>query len=355
MNCTLNTHSLNASARFKCTSIDTIGFLERIENNMMPNFLLHKWVDQKVLTWISQNLIDRKLWKIDISHSSGISGNLSVLLCHHFLLLNSLILSDCRLNSTDLRHLSQARVEGRLPQLKYLDISENNFFLDNFFEASWNQLLWLNITGLHHHNTRFNCFQPLQRLSLSSCRILNTGCWPKLQTLCINNSKSYVMEQVATAAEQGYLPAIKNVCVQSDNDVFSMLVHHSAFHRLVKSNISIHKAVPPRFPFLSITCICQSENPPFSVDYSLTRIGKIGKSILDFLSNMLRIGAIGYCLILVLALIIVLLMLSRFDISSDTVDPAAVIVNSTPGWIIGLIVIGIPTWLLVMNCRSVFG
>ena len=47
-----------------------------------------------------------KLNKLDISHSSGISGNLSVLLRQSFPSLNSLILSDCGLNSQDLCSLA---------------------------------------------------------------------------------------------------------------------------------------------------------------------------------------------------------------------------------------------------------
>ena len=66
-----------------------------------------------------------KLNKIEICHSPGITGNLSILLCHSFPSLNSLILSDCGLNSQDLCSLAQASLEGRLPQLRHLDISDN--------------------------------------------------------------------------------------------------------------------------------------------------------------------------------------------------------------------------------------
>ena len=71
-----------------------------------------------------------KLHKLYISYSSGITGHLSILLDHSFPSLNSLILSNCGLNSQDLCSLAQASVEGRLPQLKHLDISENTNISD---------------------------------------------------------------------------------------------------------------------------------------------------------------------------------------------------------------------------------
>ena len=75
---------------------------------------------------------------------------LSNLLDKSFLSLNSLIPSDCGLNSEDLCSLAQACVEGRLPQLKHLDTSGNpgidlkDLFLHN---GNGHQLEKLKVAG----------------------------------------------------------------------------------------------------------------------------------------------------------------------------------------------------------------
>ena len=89
------------------------------------------------------------LQKLDISHSSGMTGNLSRLLSKEFSSLNNLILSDCGLNAQDLLSLAQAKNKGRLPQLKHLDISQNLDLvgkLESLFQhgEQWHQLLTLN-------------------------------------------------------------------------------------------------------------------------------------------------------------------------------------------------------------------
>ena len=75
---------------------------------------------------IVRKLYQLTLSKLDLSHSLGLTGNLSVLLHHSFPSLNSLVLSDCGLISQDLCSLDRARLKGRLPQLRHLDISKNN-------------------------------------------------------------------------------------------------------------------------------------------------------------------------------------------------------------------------------------
>ena len=53
-----------------------------------------------------------------------IEGNLSVLLRHMLPSLETLMLDDCELNSDDIRSLTEAREQGRLPKLKRLDLSK---------------------------------------------------------------------------------------------------------------------------------------------------------------------------------------------------------------------------------------
>ena len=92
----------------------------------------------------------RYIRKIDLSHNCfGASGKLSILLENGFPELHTLILSDCELNCVDLKSLARAKVEGKIPELKHLDISLNDkihghvdFLFDN---SSWNSLLSLNV------------------------------------------------------------------------------------------------------------------------------------------------------------------------------------------------------------------
>ena len=106
------------------------------------------------LDWITESSVFtkehiHKLHKLDISHSSGVTGTLSILLCHSFPSLNSLVLSDCGLNSQDLHSLALASVKDRLPVLRYLNISKNGDLVDgceNLFSsnAQWKKLKHLN-------------------------------------------------------------------------------------------------------------------------------------------------------------------------------------------------------------------
>ena len=99
---------------------------------------------------------------LDISHSSGISGHLSVLMKRRFLLLQTLVLSDCKLCSGDLSSLADAKQGGRLPKLQNLDISHNIEDLDCLFsfQCKWETLVSLNIRNDLGLN---DCLQYLQR------------------------------------------------------------------------------------------------------------------------------------------------------------------------------------------------
>ena len=117
------------------------------------------------LAKIAENAIVLKLSKLDVSHSSGITGNLSVILCHSLPSLNSLILSNCGLNSQDLCSMAQASVEGRVPELKHLDISENIKLPDQLEYLFSNAYTWQTLLAsvllklIRHHNVIFSCQQ----------------------------------------------------------------------------------------------------------------------------------------------------------------------------------------------------
>ena len=66
-----------------------------------------------------------ELTTLDMSLNPAIGGSLSALMCHYFLHLQILVLRRCEINSADMMSLSQASSYGRLPELRHLDISQN--------------------------------------------------------------------------------------------------------------------------------------------------------------------------------------------------------------------------------------
>ena len=124
---------------------------------------------------------------LDISRCSGIEGNLSCLLIETFPCLCTLRLSSCCLNSQDLSSLSSASVDGRLPELKHLDVSRNLAcagHLESLFDwgCRWNDLRTLDISQ------SFIRKESPRRASLSEdieviCRKVETGCLDSLEEL----------------------------------------------------------------------------------------------------------------------------------------------------------------------------
>ena len=80
------------------------------------------------LDWLAAANLGTKiphLTTLDLSVNPNISGHISNLLAHCFPNLDILILRDCTLNKGDLNSVQQANADGKLPQLKLLDISRN--------------------------------------------------------------------------------------------------------------------------------------------------------------------------------------------------------------------------------------
>ena len=77
-----------------------------------------------------------KLKELNVSWNRIGVGDLSVLLSHRFPSLETLHMSTCGLNSDGLRCLTEAREQGKLPNLKRLDVSEN-WSLD---DEKWNEI-----------------------------------------------------------------------------------------------------------------------------------------------------------------------------------------------------------------------
>ena len=67
-----------------------------------------------------------ELTTLDMSLNPSIGGSLSALICHSLLHLQILVLRKCLLNPNDLISLAQVSSEGRLPELSHMDISQND-------------------------------------------------------------------------------------------------------------------------------------------------------------------------------------------------------------------------------------
>ena len=156
--------------------------LPSINIDSVPDLTLHRLVCTVFhLYWMTKSDFFTQLHKLDISHSSGMTGTLCLLLCHTFPSLHTLILNDCGLNSKDLTSLAQASVKGRLSELKHLDISKNDEALtscgDMFgFGAQWQKLTELICDQLVPNSEAFvgmmqhvqsNCLNSLQKLKVS--------------------------------------------------------------------------------------------------------------------------------------------------------------------------------------------
>ena len=185
---------------------------------------------------LSQKVAKWNICELDISHCSGITGNVSCLLhtCSPF--LNSLILHDCGLNSQDLTSLAQANVEGKLPELRHLDVSENlgYDFRDLFAHGSeWHKLVSLIISLKECESQKWlaekvelGCLSRLQKLRLwifCPCNVKTVDVmWSHLEqfeVFLLNydcNAKP-IMARVANARGEGRLPALRTMSLMIDS------------------------------------------------------------------------------------------------------------------------------------------
>ena len=171
--------------------------------------------------------------KLDISHSMGITGSLSILLCHNFSSLEILILQDCGLNSRDVRNLAQANAKGRLSTLKYLDISQNYITANSncifSFSSKWKHLECLKLAQVTSADGAFDAMissreedflKTLQTLEipLNQMRFesdYHYRIWHNLFKLDIHSfylNYADVLARVADAVEVGVFPNLRNVC-----------------------------------------------------------------------------------------------------------------------------------------------
>ena len=204
--------------------------------------------------------------KLDVSKSTGITGALSVFLSHNFPSLEHLILSDCGLNSDDLSSLVKASSEGRLPELKHLDLSDNEAIRGQWrhlfsHDHQWSHLLSLNVkqdVQFHEeyhdlvHAVQLGALPNLRHLSLSS---KNVEClqkclsvtWPSIQNLDIrsavkhsSNEHVQVHQQVVTTVERGSLPQLHTFSVTSKFVLIDLTTMLNSLEIFCTANEQLH-------------------------------------------------------------------------------------------------------------------
>ena len=186
----------------------------------------------------AQSPVIHSLTKFNLSHCSGIRGNLGCLLSQEFPSLTSLLLSGCLLGPQDFSNLAQASVNGKLPELKHLDVSHNMGDLDGLFEypCKWEQLERLNIENepnatsgptsnpssldILAKKVRLGCLGSLRELRFTAGdgnyypRTTRNLRWSSLSTLQIGQAgteDSAVLEPIARAVEDGQFPVLSVV------------------------------------------------------------------------------------------------------------------------------------------------
>ena len=175
---------------------------------------------------------------LDISnkYNSVLTGSLSVLFTHRFPRLDTLILAGCYLNSEDLQSLARANVEGKLPQLRHLVISHNWENIRDLFthSAQWNQLTSLKTSNLDILNVDSESLISLEELILKERGMQPPSVsrrWSSLKVIEID-SKDFA-HCIADGVERGMFPSLTTVRCKDFN------YRKPFFFKFLKANISV--------------------------------------------------------------------------------------------------------------------
>ena len=159
------------------------------------------------------------------------------LLHHDFPPLQALIRNDSRLIANDLSSLAHAHAEGELPELKHLDILENDSVSGNLndlfsFNCNWDKLQHLSFGSRDEKNKGRTSLQSLfirtQKGSLGSLQELEIHSdpemefdlttrvpWCSLKTVRLRNHCYDIsaLESVAKIVDQGLLPGLQAIYI----------------------------------------------------------------------------------------------------------------------------------------------
>ena len=189
---------------------------------------------------LSEKLTSIGLTELDLNWSFGLTGNLSALFTHSFPRLSTLILSTCNINANDLQSLARANVEGKLPQLRHLDIFFTDIKISDLFahSAQWNQLKTLRTSDVSVLNVDPKYLTSLEKLILQpeSFQRLEIPSvsrrWIRLKVIDVWDDDS--PRCIADGVEQGMFPSLTTVR-------HSRIGYYKNpfFFKLLKANISV--------------------------------------------------------------------------------------------------------------------
>ena len=110
-------------------------------------FMFETRQSERLLGSLVQKLSTWKLEKLDIRHNRAVGGTLHILESNTLRSLKSLSVTHCGLNKDDLRSLGVANEKGRLPKLTYLDVSDNPMIepIPSLFHKKFRSLQVLNV------------------------------------------------------------------------------------------------------------------------------------------------------------------------------------------------------------------
>ena len=191
-------------------------------------------ISGKGLEILSEKLSSIRLTELYLNWGLGCTGNLSVLFAHSFPTLNTLILRDCELNSNDLQSLARANVEGKLPQLRHLDIYMNDVGISDLFthSAQWNQLKTLRTSDVSVLNVEPECLPSLHTKSFQRLEIPSVSRrWSRLKVIDVWDDDSACC--IADGVEQGMFPSLTTLRYSRKG------YKNPFFFKLLKANISV--------------------------------------------------------------------------------------------------------------------
>ena len=165
--------------------------MPEINHPRLRHLTLQRFVCAKThLHAVARSALLCKLEKLDISHSSHMTGYLFVLVGHSFPSLHTLILRDCQLNTRDLGNIAKACTKGKLPELTMLDISHNS--------------------------------------NLGGClKLILTSVLQSLKTLILIDCGLQVgdLESLAIASSNGQLPQLRHLDISRNDKISGKLEH----------------------------------------------------------------------------------------------------------------------------------
>ena len=233
------------------TSLEVKTFLRKLDPNSISKLeklemrcLTISADDLKIL---SEKLTSLQLTELDML-SHGFTGNLTVLFTHGLPTLTTLTLIDCRLNSDDVQSLAKAEAEDKLPQLKYLEISQyfEVYHVDDVVDiahlfthsAQWNRLTTLETCDENILNVEPGFLTSLEKLIVMCPRGKKTQLqsvtrrWPRLKVIKVWHDEH--VRCIVDGVERGMFPSLTTVRADEDLPI-------SFQFKLFRANISIER------------------------------------------------------------------------------------------------------------------